>query len=341
MNWSDLEYIDFKINAKTGEKYYQQYLKPSYFLELYLRWTSNDEILILHQSIIKEIGHLFKYHHNSNKSSESRISDKEKIFNTIPEFLVSKKTYLWQKLSNSGGVGKGTEIGGTGDASLSYWIHKTPFTENLKIQQVQNYKDSLEKFDTDMLPMGIRVSKINICFPINHFKKPQDFFNWVMNNEFIKNGNFFSGSAGYGINFWEGYTNKKADEKLNEILSELPGLDLEIKGNNIGRVLNKNKTDFLPIVKRLNWLTFISLEGIEELGGFDQLKAEIEKNKISKLHQLKNGACIQIDKEPILSEKDLNFNQYYTVQNIISKLKFRNHPKDNQKHLAWFYKFEK
>lgn len=340
MNWNDLEFIDFKVNAKTGKKYYQNYLKPCFFLEINLRWTSNDEILMFHNFIIHEIGHLFNYHHNNTKTSESKFKEKEKTLNILADFLDSKKFYFWQELSNKGGVGNDKEIGGVSDAILSYWIHKTPFSEKIKTQQVEQYKTSLEAHNAHILASGIRISKMQVCFPIDFFEDYEDFFTWIINNKFIKNGTFFSGNAGYRINFWQGYVNKNASEKLSQILSEFPGLDYDVGGDKLGRVLNETKSDFLPIFKRLNWLTFISNEGVEELGGKDKLKTEIEKNGISSVYALKNGICIRACKTPALSENDPNFNQYYIIQHIISNLRFRNHPSDCEEFSDWRHKFE-
>lgn len=345
MKWTDFEYRDFEVNSKKGFNYYQEYLKPCYYLELHLGWINDEELLMFHDSIMNEIGHLFTYHHNSNKSGESKFKDKVKIFRTLQDFLESNKTDIWHELSNNGGVGNAKEIGGVSDASLTYWIRKTPYAAESKIQQLEKYKASLEQFNTEMLGIGIKISRMAVCFPLDHFKHSEDFFDWIMNNEFIKKGTFFSGTAGYKINFWQGYVNKNAQEKLNQILTEFPGFDYDIGGNAMGRVLNDHQSDFLPIIKRLNWLTFISNEGVEELNGIKNLTSEIEKNNISRLYQLKNGVCIRACKEPALSEKEADFNQYYNIQKIISKLKFKSHPNDsfskrNKIISDWFYKFE-
>ena len=345
MNWTNLEYRGFQVNSKKGFNYYQEYLKPCYYLELYLRWTNEEELLMFHDSIINEIGHLFTYHHNSNKSRASKFKNQKKTFSTLQDFLESKKTHIWHELSNNGGVGNDIEVGGVSDASLTYWIHQSPYSEKTRIKEVEEYKDSLKEYDTEMLHSGIRISNIKVCFPIHHFKSSEVFFDWVINNDFIKKGTFFSGTAGFRINYWEGYVNKKAEEKLHQILTEFPGFDYDIGGNYMGRVLDENQSDFLPIIKRLNWLTFISKKGVKELNGFKKLKSEIEKNKISSLYQLEKGVCIKANKEPVLSEKDTNFNQYYSIQKTINKLRFRSHPYDsftkrNKAISNWFYKFE-
>lgn len=52
-------------------------------------------------------------------------------------------------------------------------------------------------------------------------------------------------------------------------LVNYPGLefDMPLKGNKLGRVLNNNKNDFIPTIKRINWLTFVSEEGVKIAGG--------------------------------------------------------------------------
>ncbi|CAN0596231.1 unnamed protein product, partial [Ectocarpus sp. 12 AP-2014] len=105
MNWKDLEFIDFKINQKTGKKYCQQYLKPSYYLELYLRWTDIEEISHLYHEVLGKLGDKFTCHRNNKKSRESKFKDKDAALRYFTDFLKSDKNYCWFQLSNAGGIG--------------------------------------------------------------------------------------------------------------------------------------------------------------------------------------------------------------------------------------------
>lgn len=330
MNWKDLEFVDFKINPKTGKKYYQQYLKPSYYLEIYFRWTYIEEVSQFYDYVLDKLGSLFTYHHSNKKSRESKFKDPKQAFAYFSDFLNSNQDYCWFQLSNAGGVGNNKEIGGVSDASFKTWFHKAFQNDTEKLNRLNKYKNLLSEYDTDMLPNGIRISNITVSFPIDSFKNPYDFRDWVLNAKLLKEGTFFSGSAGYKINSWQGYVNKDAQKKLNQILIDYPGLDSDISiGNSMGRVLTEDKSDIIPVIKRLNWLNFISDKGIELLGDFKKIKAEIEENDLSTIHDLSKGVCIQTTELPSILKESKEFNQYFKINNIINKLCYKSHPMDS------------
>lgn len=329
MNWKELEFTDFKINHKTGKKYYQQYLKPSFYIEVYFRWTETDLISQFYHEVLDKLGDEFTYHNNNKKGRDSKFKDRDIAFGYFSDFLKSDKNYCWFQLANAGGVGNAIEIGGAADASFTAWVHKTKESEQERTAQSNKQKALLSEFNTAMLPIGIRISRITISFPMTSFVGPEDFKEWVLNTKLIKTGTFFSGTAGYKINSWEGYVNRDAQNKLKQIVTDYLGLDSDISmGNSMGRFLNEDKSDIIPVIKRLNWLNFISQAGLEYAGGFDALKSKIEKNGISKMHGLNKGACIQVSKEPAISAKDDGFQQYFEIYKSVEKLGYKSHPKD-------------
>lgn len=348
MNWKELEFIDFKINRKTGKKYHQQYLKPSYYLEIYLRWTDSDAISNFYDAVLEKLGNDFTYHHHNKKSRESKFKDQKTAFGYFTDFLKSDKKYCWFQLSNNGGIGNAKEVGGVGDALFEAWVHKAPKNQEEQNAGIDRYKKLLAEFHTDMLPQGIPISKISVSFPLSSFKSTDDFKNWILNTHILKEGTFFSGTAGYRINFWAGYVNENAQQKLKQILNDYPGLEADISiGNAMGRFLNEYKSDIIPVVKRLNWLNFISREGVALLGDFEGFKMNIEKTGFSKIYRLKNGICIQTSKEPAISKNEEGFEQYFEIYENIKRLGYKSHPrdhygltgKDDSAVKEWLYKY--
>lgn len=202
-----------------------------------------------------------------------------------------------------------------------------------------------------MLAMGARISNITVCLPIQHFKSTEVFFQWIMSLNIIKQGDFYFATAGYRINSWEGYRNDKAREILLKGLKKYPGMDFNMPFNagKLGRVLNDDKTDFIPTIKRLNWLTFVSEEGVQIAGGIQKIKNDIEESKISTIHSLEKGICIQSSDTPALSETDERFNQYYIIGKALEDLLFKPHYRDyfpfTKEDMVigkeWFYKYHK
>ena len=355
MNWENLKFIDYKTTSKEngGKKYYQQYLIPSFYLEIHFRWAKKEDLLQLHKQFIDSIGNLFTWHHNHNKSRESKIKDFDKAFNHFPEWLEKQKGLtFWHRFSNVGGTGKMNkphEFGGIGDAKLEYWIAKESLNFENKEKQVQKYKESLIEFNTDMLAMGVRISNITVCLPIQYFKSADDLFHWIMSLNLIRQGNFNFATAGYRLNYYRGYNNDRATEILIKALEKYPGFefDMPFRAGKLGRVLNDYKTDFIPSIKRLNWLTFVADEGVQVAGGIQKIRDCIEKNGISIIHFLEKGICIQGSKKPALAESDEGFNQYYVIGKTIEKLLFKPHERDSYPFTKeymdigkqWFYKF--
>lgn len=329
MDWSKLEAVGYDVNRKTGNNYYQQYLKPSYYLEVYLRWTEEEVLLAFYKEVLQELEPLFQYHGSDKKSGVTKIRKRAAALDFFSDFLNSKRKYCWNYLSDKGGLGNAKEMGGIGAAAFKCWIHKTPFSEEKQAEQVQKHKEDLLTYETDMLPSGIRVSRTQVRFPIDFFESPADFLDWVLNTSLLKRGTFFSGTAGYKINHWGGYTNRAAEEQLKQILVDYPGLAWDIPmGNSIGRFLNEAKSDFLPVIKRINWLTFVSEEGLHKIGGLDLIQHQIEKNGKSKVHQLSKGIGIQACEKPALSASDDGFEQYVEIHRILNKLCYKSHSRD-------------
>lgn len=101
-------------------------------------------------------------------------------------------------------MNKPEEYGGIGNALLGYWITKESLNSENKNKQVQDYKNNLAHFNTDMLDMGAKISRITICLPIDYFKSSIAFFNWTMQLNLIKKGRFNFATAGYRLNYFEG-----------------------------------------------------------------------------------------------------------------------------------------
>ena len=321
LNWKEFEFIDHNINHKNGEKYYQQYLKPCWYIDLNFRWTNEVELIQLYDEVIQKLGHHFVYHCSNNQSSESKFRNKQKAFSMFRDFWDSKETYLWRTLSNVGGigVGKNEAYGGVGDASFSCWIHKAVRTKELNNIQVQQYISNLKKHNTACLGRGVTISNIQICLPLNDFESPNGFFNWVC--KIVKPLELFSGTAGLRMNHWQGYGNNEAQNKLNTILDEYPGFDLDWStGNTLGTVLNKDKTRFLPLIKRINWLNIIENTAVEELGGIENIKAK----NITEIANINHGIIMKTTPNPVLKKDNPQLKKYSELNAFLQPILYAN-----------------
>jgi hypothetical protein len=339
-----------KRNYATDKEYFQEYLCPSLYVEIYLDYTPLEYIEEFYWGVYKLIGHLFKYHQDNKKSGESKIRDREKVFNNLPDFLHSnKKNYIWQHFADVKGLGDKKTIGGICEVKFECRIHKKLKKEDhleTRMQEIERFKSILADCKTDMLPgTGTMVSNIKVCLPINTFKTSEDFLQWLLSFKLISEWNFFSGTAGYKINFYQGYPNKDAEKKLEDILINYPGFDFDLSiGTGLGRLLQDDL--FVPQFKRVNWLTLINEDGVKLLGGLEQLKKNIETKETIKLHLLKHGVIVQAGDHPSIGGKENDLEDYHFVGKMLSPLHYKKHAKDNYfipgDSIAkeWLYKFD-
>lgn len=98
---------------------------------------------------------MLTWHHNFNKSKESKIRDYDKAINYRPEWLDKPKgSSAWNCFSNVDGKGemnKPEAFGGIGDARLNYFIFKESRHPENKTAQLAQYKNNLASYHTKIL----------------------------------------------------------------------------------------------------------------------------------------------------------------------------------------------
>lgn len=320
MNWKELECIDCKKNQKTGNQYCQKYLTTSLYVEFYFHWVDREDIIDFYHSVLSELKDQFAYHHNSKKHRESKMRDKLKVFSQLENSIEKMRSsdHFWFLLSDRGGVGSEKELGGVGNAEAHFFIRGKRFSEEALIKEINLYKENLEEFQLDFLPGGVPSSSIRILFPRDHFSSFDDFRNWILDQKFVRKGDFLSGSAGYSLNIWTGYSSQLANEKRDKILKEFPGFDLA-NGAGFVRMLDKSRSNFLPSLKRVNWLNFISSLGVDTLGGIQTIKTNLQDKNLS-FYSTGEGLCIQCSPEPVIDSKDPRIKIYSYLAKTLEPL---------------------
>ena len=83
-----------------------------------------------------------------------------------------------------------------------------------------------------------------------------------------------------------------------------PGLDWDNTGSVQNFLLRWDRTlsDFLPQIKRVNWLTFVSDRALVYLGGREQLTNMLGIDPAIVVHPLEHGVCIQAGPAPQLGD---------------------------------------
>lgn len=93
-------------------------------------------------------------------------------------------------------------------------------------------------------------------------------------------------------------------EKLGSLLLRHPGLDWYRAGTNRDFILRYDveRSDFVPLVKRANWLNLVSDVTLEYLAGREGVRRELSDDPEIAVRDLAHGVAIQAGAEPRLGD---------------------------------------
>ncbi len=313
-------------------------------------YTDPDGMLDFYERCLQLAGPLFTYHNGGATSGEKKISNKEKAYQQFPDFLHSKKTFLWRRLSNRGDVGKKDDLGGVGDATFECWIHKNlpdAGKAATTAARVARHQEELRSQQSSLLRTGLTISLMRIHLPVDTFPTAQALLEWVSGFRLLREGNFFSASAGYAMDLYEGYQHPGAKEKLEHILAEYPGFDFEPGiGDTMGRHFSIEQKQFVPQLKRINWLNIINEDGLALLGGDAGLIRSVGGSPSVFIHEPGKARIIQAGAAPAIGGGGKAPAAYYAAARILQPLLYVPHEKDTYSRIReeatekWLYHFQ-
>ena len=119
---------------------------------------------------------------------------------------------------------------------------------------------------------------LRLTLPLDHpLAEPAALGRWVANLRLVQSGEFASGYAGYALNRHESVVAEDVKVPMNERLAALslrhPGFDWHNTYVIQNRLLPYDVAtrDFVPLVKRVNWLTLLSARAVARLDGADRV----------------------------------------------------------------------
>jgi TseV toxin immunity protein TsiV len=164
------------------------------------------------------------------------------------------------------------------------------------------------------------VSMLRVTLPLDHeLSSPPRFLEWILGFPGVRSAVFSSGHAGLALNHDAGVSDTKIRDAASGRLAALclrhPGLDWDNYGSVGSQLLrwqpdsaqfadpeaNMLNVDFLPRIKRVNWLTFVSTKAVRYLGGLDKLRNKLKDPEIT-VHELAHGIAIQAGPAPRLGD---------------------------------------
>ena len=143
-------------------------------------------------------------------------------------------------------------------------------------------------------------SWLRVTLPLDHpLADPAVFCDWVLDFSLVRSSLPFSGYAGYAINpVYEAYP-PRCKHLLSPVLRRFPGFDWTC-GPVIPHMLRYDRTidDFVPLVKRVSWLTLVGDRSLAVLGGREHFRVEIEKQPGVSVRKLEHALAIQAGMHP-------------------------------------------
>ncbi|MDY6993599.1 MAG: DUF3396 domain-containing protein, partial [Pseudomonadota bacterium] len=270
INWS--EFI-LKIEDTTA-------ITPSLTFVLFLDHTEGHLILDFYQRARTALGNLLT-HYSKGNGKRSRLNARAETM--VPTWCKTLKP--WPSM-NYYIEFCGCDINqGVRAAELKFTIyHRPPEQEQLTPERVTQIKNHWQNwFAKSVIDSVLPASCLKITFPLEHEQaEPVTLLNWILDLELVKNWRFLSGYAGYSLNYF-GETahyaiRKPMFKRVASLFLRYPGL--EVQGSSVYTDLLRydpqwmDKTlSFIPLIKRVNWLTLISADAIEYLGGHNPLQS--------------------------------------------------------------------
>lgn len=194
---------------------------------------------------------------------------------------------------------------GVGGASLRLFISVPPYFSPHPRMVATGWKKELDDIYQKHGDANVFLSAaLYISVPVDHplAANPDDMLAWVKDLKLVANGAFSSGTCGYGINYdgVSGGVQYEMMPRIETLCRENPMLEFQLSPGLMRLLRYDGETRrILHKVRRASWLTLISGEGVEQLGGIAVLTQRLGAGPAS-LHRLGNGAMlIQAGQQPL------------------------------------------
>ena len=316
-NWDEFKFWGHRYNSKYEQNFYQEYLQPSLFIDIYSTYTDSEAWLGTYHKVLDLIGDSIQYH-----NSGSRIRDREKAFERYPLLLENpKEKYISRVMGDYYGKGncaigkKPAFTGGVGCAEINIWQHK--FT-----------KESWQKRIETSFSL---ISCFKIRIPVDQFADEQAFLNWVLPLDLLQSPTLFSATAGYRIEHYEGHQDPDARKKFEAILDEHPGFESGNIGNVLGDMHSEEHKLLKPQLSRINWLNALSEDAFLFFpGGRVGMWNAAQKWPELALHDLPHGFMVQAGEEPSIGDNGKAPEAYYSAGKLLETFSRHLSPRELQ-----------
>ncbi|GAB2909759.1 hypothetical protein GCM10027093_54840 [Paraburkholderia jirisanensis] len=156
---------------------------------------------------------------------------------------------------------------------------------------------------------------LRLTLPLDHpLVKDGGVAEWLYNFDIVAKCRFISGTCALGLNFPLNFPTPDLDSETHRrvaaLLQRHPGLDVAGLSLGIGTSLWRRDPEFIerhqaakarPYLKRANWLTFLSEDQVDWIGGMAAIEDRLKGSDVQ-IRKFKHGICLQAGAAPQLGD---------------------------------------
>ncbi|GAB2909751.1 hypothetical protein GCM10027093_54830 [Paraburkholderia jirisanensis] len=173
---------------------------------------------------------------------------------------------------------------------------------------------------------------LSMTLPLDHpIVESGDVVDWLSEFDIVARRRFISGSCGIGLNFPINFaTSEVGAESRNRVaalLRRYPGLDIRSIMVGVGNKLRQRDPEFAdrhqaakarPYLKRVNWLTFLSEDQVDWIGGVATIRDQLAGTE-ARIRAFAHGVCIQACPTPEIGDtsRDDYVDAYHPIAMLV------------------------
>jgi len=167
-------------------------------------------------------------------------------------------------------------------------------------------------------------SLLRVTLPLDHpLAAPERVRDWILDFSLVKTGSIFTGYCGYALNYYAQAVRPSlyipATRALASLVLRYPGIGWN-GGGVQSRILRYELGifDFVPLIKRANWLTLVCDKTLDIIGGRSVVAGQLGTDLSINLYNLAHGLGIQAGVAPEVG--DLGHRQFLPCYRRVARV---------------------
>lgn len=277
-------------------------IAPCVSFVLFLDETSDEGILEFYERSMAALDGLITHYVTGDAGRRSRFSGR--ALTMVPTWLEHPrpgKDYFIEFF------GCDRDQGVTG-AAIELVIRRRPPLGSGAALTPQEARRKTADEDRQII-FGKLATILRVCLPLEHpLAQPGRLLEWVLEFQLVRAWPFLSGYCGLALNHYSSVASsivrRAMQAQLASFCLRYPGFDWLESGPVASKLLRyqREMSAFLPLVKRVNWLTLLCNRTIEYLGGGDALRRRLGNDLAITAHEREAGLVIQAGAAPELGD---------------------------------------